>query len=117
MRVAREAAGLSLRQLSSLLGCSHSYVTDVEHERKGITVEFAVRLAEVLQLPASELLARAGRLPPETWDYLARTPAMLTLLEEARELGIGAAEIETLRAEMRRRRQIDGWLSDEGDGG
>ncbi|WP_158264117.1 helix-turn-helix domain-containing protein [Amycolatopsis sp. CA-126428] len=64
----RTKAGLSLRELSRLLGTSHSYLSRLEAgEQSNPSTEFLLRLADVLHIEdVAELLALFGADPVAT---------------------------------------------------
>lgn len=57
VRTAREARGLSLRSVAAELGVSPATLSAVEHGRTPLTVNRLQRLAHLLDVPASRLLA------------------------------------------------------------
>jgi len=65
LRVDRENAGLTVRQLADLSGISFSYITKIETKRtgKGISPELVSKLAEVLQNDVLEYLFLSGVVP------------------------------------------------------
>lgn len=64
----RTKSGLSLRELSRLLGTSHSYLSRLEAgEQANPSTEFLMRLADVLHIEdVAELLAHFGADPAAT---------------------------------------------------
>lgn len=72
IRSARNEAGLSIRQLASLAGMNHSYLVKIETDQNDSpSADVLQRIAEVLEIDASELLAFVGVkpssiLPPAT---------------------------------------------------
>jgi transcriptional regulator with XRE-family HTH domain len=64
LRAKREAAGLTLRELEQLTGISNGYLAKLENDQKdNPSAEKLQRLAEVLEVDASELLAFIGVEP------------------------------------------------------
>lgn len=64
LRAARKRAGLSIRQLGNLSGISHGYLVKLELGQKdNPSAEHLARLAEVLEIDVSELLAFIGVEP------------------------------------------------------
>lgn len=62
----RRERGLTQRQVAAALDIDFTYLSKLENDRGEPPSEKTVRnLAEVLEVDAEELLARAGRLPSE----------------------------------------------------
>jgi transcriptional regulator with XRE-family HTH domain len=98
IRQAREAAGLSVRQLAPLVGAHHSVLSRIEAgEVTRPSAEMVQNIAAALELDPSELLAFIGvkATLPEPKVYFRRAYGM-TESE--------AAEAETLIANLRARR-------------
>ena len=77
LRSAREAAGLSIRQLAAHVGVHHSYIGYLETGSKSNpSIKILQDIAEVLHLDANELLHYIGIKPssvlPEPRDYFLR---------------------------------------------
>lgn len=89
LRAARQQAGLSLRDLERLTGIGNSYLVKLENNQKtNPSAEVLQRIAEALELDASELLAfigikEASTLPPLRGYF-------------RRKLGVDADEAEVL---------------------
>lgn len=88
IRQAREAAGLSIRQLAPLVGAHHSLLARIEAgEVTRPSPEMVQRIAEALELDSTELLAFIGVKPssvlPEPRIYFRRAYGMSD--REARE--------------------------------
>jgi transcriptional regulator with XRE-family HTH domain len=64
LRIARTKAGLSVRELERLTGVANSYLTKLElNQKTNPSADVLQRLADVLELDASELLAYIGVKP------------------------------------------------------
>ena len=74
LRQHREGAGLSLRQLAGQLDVAPSQVTRWEQDEQTPSARSLVRIAQALELPATELFARYGQAQPTEALSL---PAML----------------------------------------
>lgn len=77
LRAARTKAGLTIRELERLTGVANSYLTKLElNQKTNPSADVLQRLAEVLELDASELLAYIGVKPssvlPSTEVFLRR---------------------------------------------
>ncbi|WP_410671269.1 helix-turn-helix domain-containing protein [Amycolatopsis sp. cmx-4-68] len=77
LRAARTKAGLSVRQLGTLSGMSHGYLVKLElGQQERPSAEHLMRLAEVLELDAVELLRFIGveptRVLPSAQVYFRR---------------------------------------------
>jgi transcriptional regulator with XRE-family HTH domain len=62
IRHVREHWGLSKSQLARKMGCQVTYVTNVEKDISGLSVQKLQHFAEVLQTPAWKILRHAERL-------------------------------------------------------
>jgi transcriptional regulator with XRE-family HTH domain len=58
LRRARQAAGLSQRQLATLAGLDRTYVGSVERGERNVSIDNIERLAEALSVEAADLLAK-----------------------------------------------------------
>jgi transcriptional regulator with XRE-family HTH domain len=84
LREQRIAHGFTLRGLARDIPVVHSYLGNVE---QGIvrppSVRIIVRVAELLEVPPTPLLAKAGKLHPSTlhalWTHPALPPILSTL--------------------------------------
>ena len=56
LKAAREAAGLSLRELAAESGVDHSNIAQIEKAERDPQLSTILALAEALKLPASELM-------------------------------------------------------------
>jgi transcriptional regulator with XRE-family HTH domain len=73
MRQAREAAGLSVRQLAPLVGAHHSVLARIEAgDTTRPTPELLQRIAEALKIDVAELLAFIGVKSPEPKTYFRK---------------------------------------------
>lgn len=66
LREQRQAARLSLRQLSELAGVSNPYLSQIERGLKRPSAEILQQLAKGLEVSAESLYVRAGILDAET---------------------------------------------------
>jgi transcriptional regulator with XRE-family HTH domain len=73
LREQRQAAKLSLRQLSELAGVSNPYLSQIERGLKRPSAEILQQLAKGLEVSAESLYIRAGILDAET---TGTTPAV-----------------------------------------
>jgi HTH-type transcriptional regulator, competence development regulator len=81
LRGLRQTQGSSLRQFAKQIPLSPSYYSQVE---RGLiappSAEVLLRIATLLGVSAVSLLARAGKLPPATWEQLWAHPALPAIL-------------------------------------
>jgi transcriptional regulator with XRE-family HTH domain len=56
LRDARKKRALSLLDLSVASGVDKSYIWNLEHGRKNVSLEAVFRLSEALEVPAAELV-------------------------------------------------------------
>lgn len=90
LRQARERAGISQRQLAGRVGIHNSYLARLEAgENDNPSPELLQRLAEVLEISSTDLLAFIGVKPPEGLPELAPYLRAKYHLDEAaiRDLG------------------------------
>ena len=67
LRVARHEAGLSIRQLARAAEIHHSYLVKLENDQNdNPSAAHLQRLADVLEIDASDLLSFIGVEPPST---------------------------------------------------
>lgn len=67
LRAARLEAGLSIRQLAKAAGINHSYLVKLENDQNdNPSAAHLQRLADVLEMDASDLLSFIGVEPPST---------------------------------------------------
>ncbi len=102
VRDARQRANLRLRELAEELGITPSYLSDIENDRRVPSQEVLEGIARRLHLDLDELLARAGRLDPDTERYLRRSPAAVRLFRRIAEQGLGEADLEELQQQVER---------------
>jgi transcriptional regulator with XRE-family HTH domain len=81
VRALRASHGWSLRSVARAISITHSYLSDIEH---GVvpppSVAVITRMAETLDVPPADLLARAGRLDAASWRALWQHPALPPIL-------------------------------------
>jgi transcriptional regulator with XRE-family HTH domain len=84
LRLLRKAKGFGLRQFAREIPLTSGYECNLEY---GLiappSVQVIYRMAEVLEIPANHLLAKAGKLPPATmlafWEHPAIPPILSTI--------------------------------------
>ena len=86
LRSLRQAKGMGLRQFARALSVSPSHVCNLECGRDvQASEDLLCRMAEVLEIPPTQFLAKAGKLPPDTMLCLLGTPGYSTdLVHDAR---------------------------------
>jgi transcriptional regulator with XRE-family HTH domain len=57
IRKLREDRDMTLSDLARLLRVSVSYLSDVEHDRRSVSVSLAATLADAMELPKGKLVA------------------------------------------------------------
>lgn len=83
LKAARARSGLSLREVKEKAGCSHSYVSRLEHGYDLPTAAIVAKLSVALDTDADELCELAGILPVDVeravagygkgfWDLVRR---------------------------------------------
>jgi transcriptional regulator with XRE-family HTH domain len=84
IRSLREAKGFGLRQFARAIPLTSGYECNLEYGLVAPpSVQVIYRMAEVLEIPANHLLAKAGKLPPATmlafWEHPAIPPILSTI--------------------------------------
>jgi transcriptional regulator with XRE-family HTH domain len=84
LRSLRQAKGMGLRQFAREIPLTSGYECNLEYGLVAPpSVPVIYRMAEVLDIPANQLLARAGKLPRSTmlafWDHPAIPPILSTI--------------------------------------
>lgn len=104
IRALRLAKGMTLREFARLLEVSPTYVSQIEQDKYAPPAEERVlRMAEILDQDADELLALAGRVADDLPEIIRRHPRELaTFLRTVRDLP--AAEIRKLTEQAQKRK-------------
>jgi transcriptional regulator with XRE-family HTH domain len=78
LRSTRLQRGVSLTLLAKRAGVSPSHLSRLEtSEYLAVSEKFLRRLAQLLDLPADDVITSAGRIPKDVETYLATTPGAL----------------------------------------
>jgi transcriptional regulator with XRE-family HTH domain len=85
---ARKRAGMSLRELAGRIGINHSYVSDIENDRRVPSERVLKALATQLGLDFDELMARAGRFGDKADRYIRRHHLLGTLVRRIAEMNL-----------------------------
>jgi HTH-type transcriptional regulator, competence development regulator len=95
----------SLRQFAIKVGISATFLSKIETgEFDPPRPEFIIRMAELLEVDADELLALAGKTDPELDEIIKAEPrAMADLLRTARDRGLTAIDLERITKNMKRK--------------
>jgi transcriptional regulator with XRE-family HTH domain len=103
LREARQKRQWSLRRLAELLGCTPSYLSDIEHNRRVPAEAMLGKLAQLFSLNRDDLMARAGRFGADGQRYLERHPSVGVLLRWLAEHDISDEDVLVLleHAELR----------------
>jgi transcriptional regulator with XRE-family HTH domain len=96
VRDGRTALNMRLRELARRLEVTPSYVSDIENNRRVPSEEVLTRIANVLNLPLEELVARAGRLGSDAERYMRDTPVATTLFRKISDEKLTEGEIREL---------------------
>jgi HTH-type transcriptional regulator, competence development regulator len=98
LRDRRRRAGISQRRLAEMAGLDFSYISKLENNRLAAPAAgTVVKLAELLNCPADELLSAAGKLPGEVGENLSKSAAAVRFAREATALGLTSDEWDTMR--------------------
>ena len=96
----------SLRKFAVAVGISPTFLSKVEKgEFAPPAPERIIKMAELLQVDADELLALAGKVDPALPDIIREQPkAMADFLRTSRELGLNEEDLKKLTKNLRRRK-------------
>lgn len=107
LREAKRAVdpAFSLRQFAQRVGISATFLSKIE---LGVfdppKAEHIIKMAELLEVDADELLALANRTDPELEAIIKTEPrAMADLLRTARDRGLTADDLERITRYMKKR--------------
>jgi transcriptional regulator with XRE-family HTH domain len=97
LRSLRQAKGMGLRQFARAIPLTSGYQCNLEYGLVAPpSVPVIYRMAEVLDIPLTHLLAKAGKLPPATmrafWEHPAIPPILSTIPGMSLELDFGPFE-------------------------
>lgn len=94
----------SLRQFAQKVGISATFLSKIETgEFDPPKAEHIIKMAELLDVDADELLALADKTDPELEKIIKSEPkAMADLLRTARELGLTVEDLERVKRYMKR---------------
>lgn len=82
VRGAREAKGISQRELAKAVGINHTYISKIESETMGPPSEDTiVAIAKVLGLDGVTLIYISGKIPERHRNILLCNPALWGLLD------------------------------------
>lgn len=93
LRSLRRARRLTQRKLATEIGLDFTYLSKLENGAERPGEETVRRLAAYFEVDAEELLALAGKIPPDLGDLARRDP----------ELGRFLRKLPTMSADERRR--------------
>lgn len=96
----RTALGLSQRAVATAIGVSHVYLSEVERGTRGpITEARQAALAQVLQVPVEEVVAKSRPICIDTCDAPAAVQQLvLALAERVRRQDLSDEEIKKILA-------------------
>ncbi len=106
LREAKKAndPSFSLRQFAVKVGISATFLSKVETgEFDPPSAEKIIKIAELLEVDADELLALAHKTDPELDEIIRSEPkAMADLLRTARDSGLTAEDLQRITEQMKR---------------
>lgn len=102
VRMARQAAKVSLRALAMELAITPSYLSDIENDRRVPAEDVIRRLAQRLQLDPDVLLAAGGRLGETAERYLRQQPLAVALLRRLAKRRVDATGLARLLEQVER---------------
>jgi transcriptional regulator with XRE-family HTH domain len=105
LREARRSRNVSQRELAREVGVDFSYISKIENDRlPPPAADTIVRICEVLEVPAEELLALKGKMPSDFEDTIGSSPAALKFVNQAQTMDLTEDEWEKLARHLRRLR-------------
>lgn len=102
VRVARVAAGWSLRDLAKRVDKTPSYLSDIENDRRVPSEDTLQGLSQILGLDFDELMAAAGRFGEDTDRYLRRQPTAGVLMRRLSQQNLDKEALELLLKQAER---------------
>lgn len=93
IRRARLDLGLTLRDVASRIGMSHSYINDIEHGAKSPSEMSLMRLAKALNLNCDDLLLRVGAVNSKAKLYFTEHPDAMLILRTIVKLNMDDEEL------------------------
>lgn len=100
----RRSAGLSQRGLAEQVGVDFSYISKVENDRlPPPAADTIVKICEVLDAPADELLALTGKVPTNVMEMLT-SPSARQFMRQAQEMNLTDEEWQALVKRLKRMR-------------
>ncbi|HVV51141.1 MAG TPA: helix-turn-helix transcriptional regulator [Polyangia bacterium] len=96
IRNARVALGLTLREVTTKLKITPSYLSDIENDRRVPSEEVLTQLAELLRLDVDDLMAMAGRVGDQAERYLKQHPTAGVLFRRISDKGLREEELQEL---------------------
>jgi DNA modification methylase/transcriptional regulator with XRE-family HTH domain len=89
----RERAGYTLREVASLLGVDHTYVSHLEAGRRIPREEIVLRVADLFAEDPDVLRIQAGQIPPHVLTLMQRNPQLtLSLISAVAEPAAAAKD-------------------------
>lgn len=104
IRVARVAAGKSLREFARIVGITPSYQSDIENDRRIPSEDVLKKIAGLLTLDFEALMALGGRFGEDAERYLRRHPTAGALFRKLSETN---APEDVLRKMLREAEELE----------
>ena len=96
---------ISLRKMADMVGISPAYMSRIESGRElPPRGEHIVRMAEILEVPADELLMLAGKVDPSIQEYIRTTTSIPEFLRTAKEENLTSDEFRKLTDQIKKDR-------------
>ncbi|MBS1598468.1 MAG: helix-turn-helix domain-containing protein [Bacteroidetes bacterium] len=105
LRDERRAASISQRDLADKVGVDYTYISKVENDRlPPPSAETIEKIAEILGIMSSELLAYAKKIPTEVRDTLSSNSEAIKFISEATNMNLSKEEWGQLTENLKRLR-------------
>ena len=106
LRDKRRAAGISQRELADRTGLDFSYISKIENGRvPSPAADTVVLIAQVLNVPAEELLALTGKFPSNIRATISTSPSAQSFLREAQEMSLTDDEWRQMTGSLKKLRE------------
>jgi transcriptional regulator with XRE-family HTH domain len=102
LKQARQAKGLSQRELAAQAGVDFTYISKLENDRLSPpAIETIGKLSEILEAPEEVLMSAAGKLNDDVREVLAGSPEAVKFLNQLKDMNLTSAEWDRLSMNLK----------------